>query len=144
VLLQLKHLFDQFNGMVWPSDRVPVGSLINVYLKVVASLETLVTEGVDCFVLDISPLFLGFNMSKIVCLVPASWKDIKGDLTSNRVSVRVSALIARGFVQPTSARFQETPPSMPRSCSFVYCAPCHMLQSRFFPGHLHSSQWDLY
>lgn len=62
--------------------------LIREDLVVVSSWETLITEEMDCLILDAGNGLLRLNMLQAVGFIPAIREDIKRDLSTDRVSIR--------------------------------------------------------
>lgn len=65
------------------------GAGVFVDLIIVAALVCLVAEEMDGSVLDTAgQVLLVFNMLQAVGLVPATWEDVKGNLTADRVAAQ--------------------------------------------------------
>ena len=62
------------------------GATIGVDLMVIAALETLVPEKVDCGILDARDVFLRLDVLKAVSLVPPRREDIERNLPANSVT----------------------------------------------------------
>jgi hypothetical protein len=83
--LDIEHLTQLSDGLIMCCDGVSDGSGVLVDFVIVAALEALVAEEVDGGVVNTSGLvFLCGEVLEAVCLVPALWEDVKGDLSADR------------------------------------------------------------
>jgi hypothetical protein len=77
------------------SDGVTDGALVVVDLVVVAALKGLVAEEVNCGVGHAAGLLgLVLQVLQAICLVPAGWEDIEGDLATNGEATGESMLVS--------------------------------------------------
>lgn len=82
-ILQPKRLPENLHRILWSFDRMADRSFIRIDLVVITALERLVAEEVDVFIVDAGHLFLGFDVSEGVGLVPAGGEDVEGDLAAD-------------------------------------------------------------
>lgn len=85
--LEVKQLLEDAHGVIRTFDRVAGGGRVIEDFPVIATLEGLVAEEVDGFVLDAArPLGLVSDVTKTVGLVPAVGEDVEGDLAADGVA----------------------------------------------------------
>jgi hypothetical protein len=91
---QPEQLSDLRHRVLWILDTMADRSRILEDLVVVAALESLVAEEVDCGVFHSSrQVLLVLDVLETIPLVPTHWEDVEGDLAADRVSARPLAVI---------------------------------------------------
>lgn len=86
--LQVKKSLQLPHSIFWASNRMSNRPLVLIYLIIVTTLVCLVAKEVDSGVLDTALLLgLALEVLEAVGLVPALWKDVKGDLASDGVAI---------------------------------------------------------
>lgn len=83
----VKKLLEDLDRMLRVLDPMSDSALILVDFVIVAALVGLVAEEVDGRVLDAGNVLLQCKVLQAVCLVPAGGKDVKGDLSADRISI---------------------------------------------------------
>lgn len=92
---QIEKLLQLSRCLVGVLHAVTDGALVLVDLVIIAALVRLITEEVDRRVVDATrQVLLILDVLQAVRLVPASWEDIKGDLTTNGVPVPSISTVA--------------------------------------------------
>src|SRR5271155_4003139 len=86
---QIKDLPQDPHRILWPTDCMPSGSWVFIDFVIVTTLEGLVAEEVNGFVVDAGKslgwICFCLYMLQAVRLVPAVWEDVERDLTADRV-----------------------------------------------------------
>lgn len=82
-----KNLLQLLHGVLWTINRVADSAGVRKDLIIVAAGEALVTEEVDCLVLDTRDVLLGLDVLQAVSLVPTSGEYIEGNLAADGVAV---------------------------------------------------------